>query len=82
MLSTFSPFTFPFFLQYRKLTLMNSLRSALKKNIAQNLSSRTAILGATGRVGGARAQIMQNRTYTTGAPRKGGSSGVMALSKS
>ncbi|CAO3632592.1 unnamed protein product [Mucor hiemalis] len=68
----------------KQLTLMNPLRSTITKNATSRLSTRTllasgSVLGATSRVGGARASIMQSRGYSSENPKKGGSGGLVFL---
>lgn len=62
------------------------LRSSITKNVTSRLNTRTlvasgSILGATSRLGGVRSSIMQNRGYSSEAPKKGGSGGLIFLSK-
>lgn len=61
---------------------MNPLRSTLLKSSRVNprtLLASGSILGATSRIGGIRAAGM--RTYSTEPPKKGGSGGLVFLSK-
>lgn len=80
-------FSFSSLFLKKQLTLMNPLRSTITKNVTSRLSTRTllasgSVLGATSRVGGARASIMQSRGYSSENPKKGGSGGLVFLSKS
>lgn len=61
---------------------MNPLRSTLLKSSRVNprtLLASGSILGATSRIGGIRAAGM--RGYSTESPKKGGSGGLVFLSK-
>ncbi len=62
------------------------LRSSITKNVTSRLSTRTvlasgSVLGVTSRLGGVRSSIMQNRGYSSEAPKKGGSGRIIFLSK-
>lgn len=62
---------------------MNNLRSSLIKSrvSSRSLVATGSILGATSRIGNVRTSIMQSRGYSSEAPKKGGSGGLIFLSK-
>lgn len=62
---------------------MNNLRSSLIKSriSGRSLAATGSVLGATSRIGGVRTSIIQNRGYSSDAPKKGGSGGFVFLSK-